>query len=140
MGTYVTTPKITKEKASVHFEVTIENKAKTEKEFKFVTSIVDAKNKEVANATSTEKIGATSISKKTHNLEVKNPNLWDTENPYLYKVLTKIYENKKLVDNYETPLGIRFFSFDAEKGFSLNGKPTKILGVCLHYDNGALGL
>lgn len=138
-GTYVTTPKITKEKASVHFEVTIENKAKTEKEFKFVTSIVDAKNKEVANATSTEKIGATSISKKTHNLEVKNPNLWDTENPYLYKVLTKIYENKKLVDNYETPLGIRFFSFDAEKGFSLNGKPIKILGVCLHHDNGALG-
>ncbi|HEX8016966.1 MAG TPA: glycoside hydrolase family 2, partial [Flavobacterium sp.] len=75
-GTYVTTPKINKEKASVHFEVTIENKANTEKEFKFVTSIVDAKNKEVANAVSTEKIDANSKSKKTHNLEVKNPNLW----------------------------------------------------------------
>src|SRR6187402_3398381 len=83
-GTYVTTPKISKEKASVHFEVTIENKANNEKEFKFVTSIVDAKNKEVANAVSTEKIGANTNSKKTHNLEVKKPNLWDTENPYLY--------------------------------------------------------
>jgi beta-galactosidase len=54
-------------------------------------------------------------------------------------VITKVYDKSKLVDNYETPLGIRYFNFDAEKGFSLNGVPTKILGVCLHHDNGALG-
>ncbi|CAD0000583.1 glycoside hydrolase [Flavobacterium chungangense] len=138
-GTYVTTPEVSAEKASVHLEVTIENKTNSEKEFQLVTSILDANNKEVANAKTTEKIGANTNAKKIHNLNVNQPKLWDTEHPNLYKIVTTIYENSKAVDNYETPLGFRFFSFDAEKGFSLNGKPTKILGVCLHHDNGALG-
>ena len=138
-GTFVTTPEITKEKASVHLEVNIENNSNVEKEFQLVTSVLDGNSKEVANATSVEKIGANTNAKKIHNLNVNQPKLWDTENPNLYKVVTKIYEGSALTDNYETPLGIRYFNFDAEKGFSLNGKPTKILGVCLHHDNGALG-
>ncbi len=138
-GTYVTTPEVSAEKAKVHLEVTIENKTNSEKEFQLVTSILDANNKVVANATSTEKIGANINEKKIHNLNVNQPKLWDTENPNLYKIVTTLYENSKAVDNYETPLGFRFFNFDAEKGFSLNGVPTKILGVCLHHDNGALG-
>ena len=138
-GTYVTTPEVSAEEGSVNLEVTIENKSDAEKEFQLVTSILDANNKEVANAKTTEKIGANTSAKKVHNLNVNQPKLWDTENPNLYKIVTTIYENSKAVDNYETPLGFRFFNFDAEKGFSLNGKPTKILGVCLHHDNGALG-
>ncbi|HQE35289.1 MAG TPA: glycoside hydrolase family 2 TIM barrel-domain containing protein, partial [Flavobacterium alvei] len=138
-GTYVTTPEVSEAKASVHLEVTVENKTNVEKEFQLVTSILDANNKEVAKASTTEKIGANANAKKVHNLNVNQPKLWDTENPNLYKIVTSIYEKSKLIDNYETPLGFRFFSFDAEKGFSLNGKPTKILGVCLHHDNGALG-
>jgi len=138
-GTYVTTPEVSAERASVHLEVTIENKTNSEKEFQLVTSILDANNKEVANTKSTEKIGANTNAEKFHNLNVNKPKLWDTENPNLYKIVTTIYENSKAVDNYVTPLGFRFFNFDAEKGFSLNGVPTKILGVCLHHDNGALG-
>lgn len=138
-GTYVTTPEVSAEKASVHLEVTIENKTNSEKEFQLVTSILDSNNKEVVNTTTTEKIGANTNAKKIHNLNVNKPKLWDTENPNLYKIVTTLYENSKAVDNYETPLGFRFFSFHSEKGFSLNGKPTKILGVCLHHDNGALG-
>lgn len=138
-GTFVTTPEVSAEKSKVQFEVTIDNDNASTKEFKLVTSIVNVDNKEVANFTSTEKIGAKTTEKKIHNLEVKQPKLWNTENPYLYKVITKIYEKSKLVDNYETPLGFRYFNFDPEKGFSLNGIPTKIYGVCLHHDNGALG-
>lgn len=138
-GTYVTTPEVSAVKASVHLEVTVENKSDVTKEFQLVSSVLDANNKEVANATSTEKIGANTTAKKIHNLNINQPKLWDTENPNLYKIVTTIYENSKAVDNYETPLGFRFFNFDAEKGFLLNGKPTKILGVCLHHDNGALG-
>ncbi|MDW8849423.1 glycoside hydrolase family 2 TIM barrel-domain containing protein [Flavobacterium sp. MMLR14_040] len=138
-GTFVTTPEISKEKASVHLEVKIKNASENQKEFKLVSSILDKKNDEVAKVESIEKIVSNSSSTTTQNFTLKKPILWDTENPYLYKIVTKIYEKETLVDNYETPLGIRFFDFDAEKGFSLNGKPTKILGVCLHHDNGALG-
>jgi beta-galactosidase len=138
-GTYVTTPEVSEAKSKIHLEVTIDNENVTAKEFKLVTSIVDAKNIEVANFSSTEKIGAKTTGKKVHDLVLNQPKLWSTESPYLYKVITKIYEKSKLVDNYETPLGFRYFNFDAEKGFSLNGKPTKIYGACLHHDNGALG-
>lgn len=138
-GTYVTTPKVSTEKATVKLEVTVKNGNAVAKEFKLITSILDANNVEVATTSSLEKIAANSEKISVHNLVVTNPKLWDTENPNLYKIITTIYENSKAVDNYETPLGFRFFNFDSEKGFSLNGKPTKILGVCLHHDNGALG-
>ena len=138
-GTFVTTPEISKEKASVHLEVEVNNASETEKEFRMVSSILNENNVEVAKAESTEKISPNATLKKAQNFTLKNPILWDTENPYLYKIVTKIYEKSTLVDSYETPLGVRYFNFDAEKGFSLNGKPMKILGVCLHHDNGALG-
>lgn len=71
--------------------------------------------------------------------EVKNPILWSVKNPYQYKLVTQIAQNGKIIDKYETRFGIRSFNFDADKGFSLNGKPMKLLGVCLHHDLGALG-
>ncbi|WP_316800570.1 beta-galactosidase GalB [Pedobacter frigidisoli] len=72
-------------------------------------------------------------------LDIKNPKLWSVENPNQYKLITQILQNGKLIDTYETRFGIRSFNFDADKGFSLNGKAMKILGVCLHHDLGALG-
>ncbi|HEX4852186.1 MAG TPA: glycoside hydrolase family 2 TIM barrel-domain containing protein, partial [Puia sp.] len=51
----------------------------------------------------------------------------------------QIYSNGELIDEYITPFGIRFFNFDPEKGFSLNGKSMKIFGVCDHHDLGCLG-
>ncbi|WKL46154.1 glycoside hydrolase family 2 TIM barrel-domain containing protein [Flavobacterium pectinovorum] len=138
-GTFVTTPEIYKEKALVHLEVEVKNDSDREKEFILVSTIFDKNNDDVAEVQATGKIAANSSSKKIQDFTLKKPKLWNTENPYLYKIITKIYEKGELADNYETPLGVRFFDFDAEKGFSLNGKPTKILGVCLHHDNGALG-
>ncbi|MGZ3853543.1 MAG: glycoside hydrolase family 2 TIM barrel-domain containing protein, partial [Flavisolibacter sp.] len=55
------------------------------------------------------------------------------------KLVIKLLQNNRIIDRYETTLGIRSFAFDAQKGFSLNGKPMKILGVCMHHDLGALG-
>ncbi|RZJ50950.1 MAG: DUF4982 domain-containing protein [Chryseobacterium sp.] len=138
-GAFVTTPEVSTNKSKVHLEVTIDNDNDTAREFTLVTSILDAKNKEVANKISIEKIGAKAFETKVHDLEVSKTQLWNTETPYLYKVITKIYDRSELIDNYETPLGFRYFNFDPEKGFSLNGVPTKIYGVCLHHDNGALG-
>src|SRR5690606_27561965 len=72
-------------------------------------------------------------------LSLPEPVLWSVENPYLYRAVTRVYLDGRLADRYETPFGIRYFNFDAEEGFSLNGEPLKILGVCLHHDLGALG-
>lgn len=67
------------------------------------------------------------------------PTLWDTDNPALYTVRTEVKADGKVVDTYDTTFGYRYFSFDAEKGFLLNGRPVKIKGVCMHHDQGSLG-
>jgi beta-galactosidase len=72
-------------------------------------------------------------------VKVNNPILWSTETPYLYKVITRLLEGTNEIDRYETPLGIRYFRFDAATGFYLNGRKLKIHGVCNHHDLGALG-
>jgi beta-galactosidase len=71
---------------------------------------------------------------------VKDPILWSVDNPYLYKVVSTIYQNGIPLDELTTNIGFRKFEFDREKGFFLNGKHTKIKGVCLHHDLGALGV
>ncbi len=67
------------------------------------------------------------------------PQLWSVERPYIYKVVTDVLVDGKVVDSYTTTTGVRSFVFDAQKGFSLNGKSMKINGVCQHHDFGCLG-
>ena len=70
---------------------------------------------------------------------INNPKLWSTDNPFLYKVVFRVFIAALPMDEYELTFGIRSIHFDREKGFFLNNKPLKIKGVCLHHDLGALG-
>jgi beta-galactosidase len=72
-------------------------------------------------------------------MEIQNPRRWDVMNPYLYTAISRIKKDGRVIDDYETPFGIRSFRFDADKGFFLNGRPLKIKGVNLHHDLGPLG-
>ena len=68
-------------------------------------------------------------------LVVEKPHLWSPDNPYLYKVVTRVSSGKEEYDVYETTLGIRKVEFDAERGFLLNGEPLKLKGVNIHQDH-----
>ena len=137
-GTYITTPQVSTESATVAIEATIENKYDTEKEVTVTTTLLK-EDKEVASVSQKIKLQANEQKTVKQNTEVKNPVLWDIENTELYTAVTKIIADDTVLDRYETPFGIRNFSFDTEKGFILNGKQVKIKGVCLHHDLGALG-
>ena len=54
-------------------------------------------------------------------------------------VKVEVIANDSVIDSYKSTLGIRYFAFDANEGFSLNGVKMKINGVCNHHDLGALG-
>jgi beta-galactosidase len=139
-GTYVTTPKITSQAAKVNLKVRIRNAA-TESAITVKTTIYDASGNAVADADAIipKKHLKDSIINSNLNFTVKGPHLWSVNHPYLYKVVSRVYAGKKLLDDYTTPLGIRYFNFDPDKGFSLNGIYMKILGVCDHHDLGSLG-
>lgn len=72
-------------------------------------------------------------------LNIKKPQLWSPESPYLYKLVTKLFRNNKLIDQQTTNVGIRTVTVTKDGGLQLNGQTRKIKGVCLHHDLGPLG-
>src|SRR6185503_14653797 len=139
-GTYVTTPLVSDKLAQINIKVQVQNTVNTN-ELSLSSVIYDDQNKEVAGAGfiyPSMHINDSTLSVPLQ-FKIKNPLLWSTERPHLYKAVVKVLLDKKVVDSYTTTFGIRTFNFDADKGFSLNGKPMKILGVCDHHDLGSLG-
>ena len=72
-------------------------------------------------------------------LTVDDAHLWSPETPYLYKLVTRLYRNNRLIDQTQQKVGIRTVRVAQFDGFQLNGVSRKIKGVCLHHDLGPLG-
>lgn len=139
-GSFLTTPKVSKDEALVHIQTRVTNSSGKEQWTQIGYEIHDASGKLIVKDNFT---GKYLIRKKgaEHSvaITINHPQLWSVERPYMYKAVIKLISNGKVIDRYETSFGIRYFNFDSQKGFSLNGKPMKILGVCMHHDLGALG-
>jgi beta-galactosidase len=75
----------------------------------------------------------------TQEIVLKRPALWSLEERNLYRLVTEIETNGQIVDRYETSFGIRTVTFDAQKGFFLNGKSVKLKGTCNHQDHAGIG-
>ena len=138
-GTYITTPVVSKELAKVKIVTTIRNATNVSQAVELSSTLVDAEGNKIANIENPVNIEATQAGITEQLLELKQPNLWSIDAPYMYKVITQIKKDGKVIDNYETPIGIRYFIFDKDKGFFLNGESVKIKGVCNHHDLGCLG-
>jgi beta-galactosidase len=137
-GNFITTPVINEKSAKVSIATQIESSRKEAKNLKMVTSVYDARNKLVSSKTSQLTFAG---EKANHREEIiiNKPQLWSVDRPYLYKATTRIMDMGKVIDEETISFGIRYFRFDPDKGFFLNGKYLKILGVCNHHDLGALG-
>lgn len=73
---------------------------------------------------------------------IANPDLWSPETPSLYKVKTQLLNPKtnEVIDEKTNKVGFRWFAFDGNKGFSLNGKSYKLRGVNRHQDQAPVGV
>jgi beta-galactosidase len=71
--------------------------------------------------------------------EIASPALWSPESPNLYKLVTTVKADGKVVDQNETTFGIRTVAFDPIKGFLLNGKHYELKGTCNHQDMAGVG-
>ena len=140
-GTFVTTPEVSNAAAKINLQVAIKVANDTHSVIA-KTIIYDEAGKVVSTANASIALHENhpdNAINAAFSFHIKNPKLWSVDRPYLYKAVTRLTSAGKLVDQYTTPFGIRYFNFDADKGFSLNGKPLKILGVCDHHDLGSLG-
>lgn len=136
-GTYITTPEITDVSSTVFVRTDISVHRHETKKIRLVTILQDCEGKEVARSSSVNR-GTRKLAFH-QKMKIQNPHLWSIDAPYLYKAISNVYVDEQLTDSYETLFGIRSICFDSHKGFFLNGKRTKLKGVCLHHDLGAIG-
>ena len=134
-GTYVTTPKVSAEEAAVHIEMEIEGANKGEK-VDVATSIIAPDGSVAATNNSAYLANG---QKFAQNFLLSAPQLWSPATPALYTARTELKVDGTTVDTYETRFGVRSLEYIPEKGFYLNGEPTKFKGVCNHHDLGPLG-
>lgn len=123
-GIYVTTPKVSPQEATVRVEVTVQNESDKPQqahiEYQKEQQTIDLKAGESRQAVFT--------------FTFQNPKLWS---PCDFGLIWSYLTVNGVKSSFE--YGIRSISFDAEKGFLLNGEAMKINGACMHHDNGILG-
>ena len=147
-GTHIWTPEVSSKQAQVNLQVAINNKDKQSRQIDDVeVTLLGGNFKQTAQSVELrknflEKYRQCQPDSYHHYgaiFTIDQPRLWSPDDPYLYEAVIKLKENGRVTDERRIKFGIRSFSFDAEKGFMLNGKPRPINGACVHHDDGILG-
>lgn len=136
-GIFITTPKVNAEYAEVNIKGSFVNNSPNNRNLTINHKIYDNQGIEKYQSTEKRKVNkGNKISFASDIKNIKNPNLWSTDNPYLYRIISTISDSKtgEILDEISNPLGFRWFKFDAEKGFFLNGKSLKLIGASRHQD------
>lgn len=134
-GTYVTTPDLASGNGTVSVAVDVVNDGDTAATVTVTNTVAGTGN----SAATTVAVPAGETVTATASPVVSNPELWSPDSPKLYTVHTVLTVDGTEVDSYDTTFGFRYFRFDSNTGFYLNGQALKLNGVCLHHDQGALG-
>ena len=128
VGTYVYAENVTAEKADVTVQAEVRNERSSDQKVDFVAEIVDADGVVVETIADAKTLKAGETYTFSVQGSVAHPKLWYTRHPYLYTALATLKVDGKIVDGYETPLGIRDFEFNKDTGFWINGENTKLRG------------
>lgn len=139
-GHFVTTPDVSKEKASVRLRTEVENKTGKTAAVTLNSVVLDPQGQPVAKASTTQDVAAGGMYQFDQKFEVTNPLLWSPDAPDLYKVVSTVETDGKVMDEVTAPLGIRWFEFTKDNGLIFNGEKLDVKGVCLHQDFGPLGV
>lgn len=139
-GTKVTTPDIASGTGTVSAEVTVKNDSDTAANVTVRNTVYTSDGTQASNSAETSvTVNAGATATATSEPVVSKPELWSTDSPTMYYVSTELLVDGSVVDTYDTEFGFRYFSFDSDTGFYLNGEAVKLNGVCMHHDQGALG-
>ncbi len=130
-GTYVATTGLEPDgsRAEVTMRTRVRNDYAQATNAVLETGIVDADGREVWSGRAGVRIESAREAEVEQRAELASPRLWSPDTPHLYRVVSRIEDAAgRLVDAFETPLGVRTFRFDAQSGFFLNGRHLKLRG------------
>lgn len=127
-------------KAVLSVETTISNDyGQSTEALSVTTSLIDRQGNTVAVAKD-QAVTINNLQQKTikQTINVNAPILWSLENPYLYRVVTQLKSNGKIIDDNSTRFGFRTIDIKTD-GVYLNGQYIKIYGTNNHQDHAGVG-
>lgn len=139
-GTFVTTPVVSGDSATVDVKTEIANESSAAKTCTLSTDLLDPDGKPVAHLTSTQPIeaGAT-VTVDQVSSALPSPKLWHPAHPFLYTAVTTVSDGNAPVDDFQTTFGIRSIKWTADQGFFINGEHFYFHGANVHQDHAGWG-
>jgi beta-galactosidase len=148
-GTYITTPQVAPDAATVSVQVTLDNDAPRDASATVRTEIFELDDRDhrggrvvAATDPAPVRVPAGAHATAAATTVIARPKLWQIgghQRPHRYVAVTTVRQDHRVVDEYETPFGVRTLVLDPDAGVFLNGEHVKLNGVCNHHDLGALG-
>jgi beta-galactosidase len=131
---------VSQAQAQVEIDAGVENASGERHEVEVDSSLLDAEGSVIAQDSITATLEPGDLSKlRLARFEIREPELWSPESPYLYRVICTIRDGSRVLDRVQYPLGLRWVEVDAESGFRLNGNPYSLFGTNRHQDRAGLG-
>ena len=141
-GVFVSTPKITEQRAEVSVQVELEGIRNKSLDIEINARILAPDGKTVAGtrgkAPQKSKLQTVEVSLPI--VTVDSPGLWSCETPNLYTAEVSLVQDGKVIDCVTETFGIRTLEFSPDFGFKLNGKKLFLKGISNHHDLGAVGV
>jgi beta-galactosidase len=131
---------VPQDKADIHVQARLLNTLTNEARTTVECEIIAPDGKSAARFAESETVKGASCKEMNLAAKVSSPQLWSPETPKLYRLITTVKTDGKVVDRQETTFGIRTVAFDVAKGFLLNGKPCELKGTCNHQDHAGVGV
>lgn len=141
-GVQITTPDLASSNGTdgtTNINLEIHNVLNNAEPIDIVTDVLDSSGSVVASANKSLTVQPKTPTFVNLTAEVPSPALWSVDTPNMYKLRVRIAENGEIVDEHYTDFGYTWSSWSQSTGFSLNGQPLKLQGVCMHLDQGGLG-
>lgn len=139
-GVYITQKDVSAKGAEVNVKVKVDNATLIPTPVTLENAIYDAEGKLVKKHTQSFELTPQGVQSYSARFKLTKPHLWQgREDPYLYKVVSRLFQDGRLLDEVTQPLGLRKYEAIAGKGFFLNGKKYPMYGVTRHQDWWGLG-
>lgn len=139
-GVYITQKNVSKQSAEVNVKVKVDNATLAPVPLVLENVIYDGSGKLVKKHNQAFELTSQGVQSYSSQFKLSNPHLWQgREDPYLYKVVSRLLQNGRVLDEVVQPLGLRKYEVVAGKGFFLNGKKYPMYGVTRHQDWWGLG-
>jgi beta-galactosidase len=132
-GTAVTTPKAAVGQSQISIRTEVVNELAVPQTRTVETTIYDEDGNALQTVATAVTVEAKSTINCTQMLPLSNCKLWSPATPVRYYAYSRILNGTTPTDDYISPFGIRELEFTATEGFTVNGVPTKLKGVCIHH-------